>query len=84
MTEPEKSAQPRRARESPTPEGLRQSSAFGCCSNDVPVDLVVAPERVIPAQGRRAKPRGIQWAELSGEQLAAMPPLVRLAPARAR
>jgi len=38
---------------------------------------------MIRAQGRRAKPRGIQWAELSGEQLAATPPLVRLAPARA-
>jgi hypothetical protein len=32
----------------------------------------------------RAKPRGIRWAELSGEPLAAMLRLARLAPARAR
>ena len=29
------------------------SSESGRCSNDVPVDLVVVPERVIRAQGRR-------------------------------
>jgi 5-formyltetrahydrofolate cyclo-ligase len=51
--------------------------------HDVPVDLIVTPERVIRARGRRAKPRGIRWNELSEEQLATMPPLACLARASA-
>jgi len=46
-------------------------------AHDVPVDLIVTPERVIRT-GRRPKPAGIRWKELSDEQLAAMPPLARL------
>jgi hypothetical protein len=38
---------------------------------------------VIRTRGRRAKPRGIRWDELSAEQVAAMPPLARLAPVAA-
>jgi 5-formyltetrahydrofolate cyclo-ligase len=51
-------------------------------SHDVPVDLIVTPERVIRTRRRHARPRGIQWSELSAEQLSVMPPLARLAPGR--
>jgi len=47
-------------------------------SHDVPLNLIVTPERVIRARGTRAKPRGIRWDELSDEQIAAMPVLARL------
>jgi 5-formyltetrahydrofolate cyclo-ligase len=46
--------------------------------HDVPVDVIVTPERVIrPARAAR-KPAGIQWTELTREQIAAMPPLAVL------
>jgi 5-formyltetrahydrofolate cyclo-ligase len=52
-------------------------------AHDVPVDLIVTPERVIRSDPRRAKPRGIRWDELSEAQVRAMPPLAaRRAPAR--
>jgi len=44
-------------------------------AHDVALDLIVTPERVIRPPRRRRKPRGIRWAELSEEQIAAMPPL---------
>lgn len=47
-------------------------------AHDVPVDLIVTPERVIRTHRRRSKPGGIRWAELSDAQIAAMPPLARL------
>ncbi|MGH7388568.1 MAG: 5-formyltetrahydrofolate cyclo-ligase [Candidatus Rokuibacteriota bacterium] len=47
-------------------------------AHDVPVDLIVTPERVIRTGRRRPKPAGVRWDELSDEQLAAMPPLARL------
>lgn len=53
--------------------------AIPMTSHDVPVDLIVTPERVIRARGTRPKPRGIRWDELSDAQVAAMPPLARLA-----
>lgn len=56
--------------------------AIPMTSHDVPVDLIVTPERVIRTRGKRPKPRGIRWKELSAEQVAAMPPLARLAPRR--
>jgi 5-formyltetrahydrofolate cyclo-ligase len=37
-------------------------------SHDVPVDLIVTPDRVIRTR-RRRKPRGIHWHELSQDQL---------------
>jgi 5-formyltetrahydrofolate cyclo-ligase len=46
--------------------------------HDVPVDLVVTPERVIRTKSRVAKPEGIRWEELSPEQIQAMPVLRRL------
>src|SRR5262245_25070579 len=43
--------------------------------HDVPVDLVVTPERVIRTRPAFTKPAGIRWEELSAEQLQAMPVL---------
>jgi 5-formyltetrahydrofolate cyclo-ligase len=45
--------------------------------HDVPVDLVVTPERVIRTRTPFAKPGGIRWKELSAQQLGAMPVLRR-------
>ena len=53
-------------------------------AHDVPLDVVVTPERVIRTGRRFAKPGGIIWDELSEAQLAGMPALARLAPKRAR
>jgi 5-formyltetrahydrofolate cyclo-ligase len=44
-------------------------------AHDVPLDLIVTPERVIRTRRRRPKPRGIRWDELTPDQVAAMPPL---------
>jgi 5-formyltetrahydrofolate cyclo-ligase len=43
--------------------------------HDVPVDLIITPERVIDCRpGRRARPKpGIQWADLTEEKIAAIP-----------
>jgi 5-formyltetrahydrofolate cyclo-ligase len=46
--------------------------------HDVPVDLVVTPERAIRTRPAFAKPAGIRWDELSAEQLEAMPVLRRV------
>ena len=54
--------------------------------HDVPVDLVVTPDRVMRTRTPFAKPRGIRWTELSAAQLKAMPVLreVRRTAGRAR
>lgn len=44
-------------------------------AHDVPVDLIVTPERVIRTRRRRAKPRGVRWRELTEAQITAMPVL---------
>jgi len=49
--------------------------AIPMTEHDVPLDLIVTPERVIRTRRRRPKPAGIFWEELSKEQLAAMPAL---------
>lgn len=46
--------------------------------HDVPLDVVVTPERVIRTRRKLKKPRGILWPELSPAQLDAMPVLQRL------
>ena len=43
--------------------------------HDVPVDLVVTPERVIRTRTAFAKPKGICWKELPVDRLEAMPEL---------
>jgi 5-formyltetrahydrofolate cyclo-ligase len=53
-------------------------AAIPMTAHDVPVDLIVTPARVIRTGGRRAKPRGIRWDELSDAQVAAMPVLAAL------
>jgi 5-formyltetrahydrofolate cyclo-ligase len=53
-------------------------------THDVPVDVIVTPTRVLRCRRARARPRRIEWAMLSPSQLAAMPALARLRPARAR
>jgi len=47
-------------------------------AHDVPLDIIVTPERAIRTRRRRPKPAGIFWDELSEEQLAAMPALAKL------
>ncbi len=47
-------------------------------AHDVPVDLVVTPERVLRCPRIFAKPAGIRWEELSPAQVKAMPVLARL------
>jgi 5-formyltetrahydrofolate cyclo-ligase len=46
--------------------------------HDVPVDLVVTPDRVIRTRTAFPKPEGIHWEELSAHQRQAMPVLRRL------
>jgi 5-formyltetrahydrofolate cyclo-ligase len=52
--------------------------------HDVPVDLIVTPDRVIRPRRRHTKPRGIQWDELTAAQIAAMPPVAALKAGRTR
>ncbi len=52
--------------------------AIPMTEHDVPLDLIVTPERVIRTRRRRPKPAGIFWEKLSDEQLAAMPALAKL------
>jgi 5-formyltetrahydrofolate cyclo-ligase len=48
-------------------------------AHDVPIDLVVTPERTVRTGGGD-RPDGIDWAALSAERLAEIPVLERLAP----
>ena len=52
--------------------------AIPMTAHDVPLDLVVTPERVIRTRRTRARPRGIRWEELTEDQIAAMPPVAAL------
>ena len=64
---------------------LRPAGTIPLTSHDVPVDLVVTPERVIDARGRagRAAPvPGIAWDDLTEEKIAAIPLLAALRAAR--
>ena len=47
-------------------------------SHDVPVDVVATPTRLIRTGRAFARPAGIDWTELSDEQISAMPPLAAL------
>jgi len=47
-------------------------------THDVPVDIVVTPERVIRTRTVFDKPAGIRWEELGADQLDAVPVLRRL------
>lgn len=52
--------------------------AIPMTAHDVPVDVIVTPERVIRTHARRKKPAGIQWDELTEARIRAMPVLARL------
>ncbi|ELZ79498.1 5-formyltetrahydrofolate cyclo-ligase [Haloferax larsenii JCM 13917] len=49
-------------------------------AHDVPMDIVVTPERTIRTETPYARPTGIDWSALSDEQVEAMPVLQRLRP----
>ncbi len=49
-------------------------------AHDVPVDLVVTPERTVRTDGGEERPDGVDWAAMSDERRAEMPVLERLAP----
>ena len=53
------------------------SDAIPMTAHDVPVDLIVTPERVIRTRGRRRKPSGIRWSDLTDRQIGDMPVVAR-------
>lgn len=59
---------------------VRPAGDIPLTSHDVPVDLIVTPERVIDCRGRsHARPAaGIEWADLTEEKIAAIPLLSAL------
>ncbi|HUA43458.1 MAG TPA: 5-formyltetrahydrofolate cyclo-ligase [Streptosporangiaceae bacterium] len=63
---------------------LRAAGAIPLTSHDVPVDVIITPERVIDCRGRRVRrPRaGIEWDDLTQEKIAAMPLLAARHPRR--
>ena len=63
---------------------LRPAGEIPVTSHDVPVDLIVTPERVIDCRGGPlARPAaGIEWADLTEEKIAAIPLLSALRAAR--
>jgi 5-formyltetrahydrofolate cyclo-ligase len=63
---------------------LRQAGEIPVTGHDVPVDLIVTPERVVDCRERSAgRPAaGIEWADLTDEKVAAIPLLSALRAAR--
>ena len=53
------------------------SDAIPMTAHDVPVDLIVTPERVIRTRGRPRKPSGIHWSDLTDGQIDDMPVVAR-------
>ncbi|ACM56964.1 5-formyltetrahydrofolate cyclo-ligase [Halorubrum lacusprofundi] len=51
-------------------------------AHDVPLDLVVTPERTIRTETPYARPEGIDWDALDDDKLAAIPVLAERAPGR--
>jgi 5-formyltetrahydrofolate cyclo-ligase len=62
---------------------VRPAGVISLTGHDVPVDLIVTPERVIDCRDRRgARPTaGICWADLTEEKIAAIPLLAARRPA---
>jgi 5-formyltetrahydrofolate cyclo-ligase len=59
---------------------VRPAGTIPATAHDVPLDLIVTPDRVIDCRDRR-KPRptgGINWRELTAEKIAAIPLLASL------
>ncbi|HZQ76221.1 MAG TPA: 5-formyltetrahydrofolate cyclo-ligase [Acidimicrobiia bacterium] len=58
---------------------VRPAGEIPTTGHDVPLDLIVTPERVIEIPRRRRRPPGgIRWDELTDEKIAAIPLLGRL------
>lgn len=59
---------------------VRPAGSVPVTGHDVPLDLVVTPERIIDCRAHRApRPRGgICWQELTGEKIAAIPLLAAM------
>jgi len=54
---------------------VRPAGMVPLTAHDVPVDLVITPDRVIDCRGRRGErpAPGIRWPELTEEKIAAIP-----------
>jgi 5-formyltetrahydrofolate cyclo-ligase len=54
---------------------LRPAGTIPLTAHDVPVDLVITPDRVIDCRHQRGPrpPAGISWPELTEEKIAAIP-----------
>jgi 5-formyltetrahydrofolate cyclo-ligase len=63
---------------------VRPAGSIPVTGHDVPVDLVITPERVIDCRKGRAprEPATIGWDELTEDKIAAIPLLARLRPLR--
>jgi 5-formyltetrahydrofolate cyclo-ligase len=63
---------------------VRPAGEIPTAAHDVPVDLVVTPDRVVDCRSRRRdRPsEGIIWRELTDEKISAIPLLASLAAAR--
>jgi 5-formyltetrahydrofolate cyclo-ligase len=61
---------------------VRPAGSVPTTEHDVPVDLVVTPDRVIDVRGRRrGRPVGeVRWSELTDEKIASIPLLTALRP----
>jgi 5-formyltetrahydrofolate cyclo-ligase len=53
-------------------------------AHDFRVDLVITPEEVLRAMGRRRRPKGVLWEDLTPDKIAEVPALVARAPATLR
>ena len=63
---------------------VRPAGVIPVTGHDVPVDLVITPERVIDCRTERAprEPATIEWDELTEDKIAAIPLLAKLRPRR--
>ncbi|HEV7469182.1 MAG: 5-formyltetrahydrofolate cyclo-ligase [Pseudonocardiales bacterium] len=63
---------------------VRPAGVIPTAAHDIPVDVVVTPERIIDCRGRRGpRPTGeVRWESLTDEKIAAIPLLARLRRAR--
>lgn len=56
-----------------------EPGAIPMTAHDVPLDLIVTPERTIRCRARHRRPTGIRWEELTGEKVRSIPYLRRRA-----
>lgn len=58
-----------------------EPGAIPMTDHDVPLDLIVTPERVIRCETAYERPRGVQWNDLTEEKIESIPLLRRRQPA---